>query len=65
MIALTGAGGYPLFQRRIFTSNGGYPLKGKGIGKTDYNFKWAPAIYDSNDWAGRKPGQPFFAQIQL
>ena len=55
-----------LFQRAgYFTSNGGYPLKGRGIGKTDYNFEWDPAIYDSNDWVGRKPGRPFFAQIQL
>jgi arylsulfatase A-like enzyme len=37
---------------------------GGGLGKTDYNFEWAPSIYDSNDWAGRKPGQPFFMQVQ-
>jgi arylsulfatase A-like enzyme len=36
-----------------------------GFGKTDYNFEWNPAMYDSNDWAGRKPGQPFFMQVQL
>ena len=35
------------------------------LGKTDYNFIWDPAVYDSNDWAGRASGQPFFAQIQL
>lgn len=35
------------------------------LGKTDYNFEWDPAIYDSHDWAGRKPGQPFFMQVQL
>src|SRR5262245_25932418 len=34
-------------------------------GKTDYNFEWDPAIYDGADWSGRKPGQPFFAQVQL
>ena len=22
-------------------------------------------MYDGNDWAGRKPGQPFFMQVQL
>ena len=37
----------------------------RGLGKTDYNFEWDPKIYDSNDWAGRKPGQPFFMQVQL
>jgi arylsulfatase A-like enzyme len=36
-----------------------------GFGKTDYNFEWDRAIYDSPDWAGRKPGQPFFMQVQL
>ncbi|MGA0134796.1 MAG: sulfatase [Opitutales bacterium] len=35
------------------------------LGKTDYNFEWDRAIYDSHDWAGRKPGQPFFMQVQL
>ncbi len=35
-----------------------------GLGKTDYNFEWDPAIYDANDWAGRKEGQPFFMQVQ-
>ena len=38
---------------------------GNRLGKTDYNFEWDPAIYDSADWAGRKPGQPFFMQVQL
>ncbi|HUR57245.1 MAG TPA: sulfatase [Opitutaceae bacterium] len=37
---------------------------GDGLGKTDYNFEWDPKIYNSNDWAGRKPGQPFFMQVQ-
>jgi arylsulfatase A-like enzyme len=55
-----------LFQRAgYYTCNGGYPAKGKRLGKTDYNFEWDPAVYDGSDWAGRKPGQPFFAQIQL
>lgn len=35
------------------------------FGKTDYNFAWDKADYDGADWAGRKPDQPFFAQIQL
>lgn len=37
---------------------------GQGIGKTDYNFD-TPAEYDGNNWSGRKPGQPFFMQVQL
>jgi arylsulfatase A-like enzyme len=37
----------------------------RGLGKTDYNFDWDEEIYNSNDWAGRKPGQPFFMQVQL
>jgi len=35
------------------------------FGKTDYNFEWDPAIYDSHDWAERAEGQPFFMQVQL
>jgi arylsulfatase A-like enzyme len=35
------------------------------LGKTDYNFEWDRAMYDSNDWAGRDAGQPFFMQVQL
>jgi hypothetical protein len=38
---------------------------GDRLGKTDYNFDWDPKIYDSNDWEGRKPGQPFFMQVQM
>ena len=47
-----------------YTCNGGYhPAQRKG--KTDYNFEFDPGIYNGTDWSGRKPGQPFFAQIQL
>ena len=35
------------------------------VGKTDYNFEWDAAMYDSHDWAGRAEGQPFFMQVQL
>jgi arylsulfatase A-like enzyme len=35
------------------------------LGKTDYNFEWDASMYDGSDWAGRKPGQPFFMQVQL
>jgi len=54
-----------LFQSAgYYTCNGGYhPAQRKG--KTDYNFEFAPTLYDGTDWSGRKPGQPFFAQIQL
>ena len=48
-----------------YTAIGGPLVKGQGLGKTDYNFEWDRAIYDGNDWAGRKPGQPFFMQVQL
>ena len=37
----------------------------KRIGKTDYNFEWDESMYDGADWSGRKPGQPFFMQVQL
>ena len=39
--------------------------RGEALGKTDYNFDWDPAMYDSSDWGGRAPGQPFFMQVQL
>jgi arylsulfatase A-like enzyme len=57
----------PALLRRAgyFTSNGDHPLKGTRVGKTDYNFEWDPGIYDGNDWAARKSGQPFFSQIHL
>lgn len=55
-----------LLQRAgYFTCNAGDPSRAKGMGKTDYNFEWNPKIYDGYDWAARKLGQPFFAQIQL
>jgi arylsulfatase A-like enzyme len=38
----------------------------KKYGKTDYNFVFDNnAIYDGPNWSGRRPGQPFFAQIHL
>jgi len=55
-----------LFQRAgYYTCNGDDPPRGDALGKTDYNFGWDEKIYDGPDWAARKPGQPFFAQIQL
>lgn len=54
-------------QAGYWTCNSDWPVKpaDKGIAKTDYNFEWDKSIYDGNDWAARKPGQPFFAQIQV
>jgi len=48
-----------------YTCIGGFNAKGDTLGKTDYNFEWDRSMYDGNDWAGRKPGQPFFMQVQL
>ncbi len=48
-----------------YTCIGGHGATGARLGKTDYNFEWPREMYDSNDWAGRKPGQPFFMQVQL
>ena len=54
-----------LFQEAGYhTSISGWPGKKGRLGKTDYNFEWDKSIYDGADWAGRKKGQPFFAQIQ-
>jgi arylsulfatase A-like enzyme len=55
-----------LFQRAGYhTSITGWPPAKPGPGKTDYNFEWDRSMYDGPDWAGRRPGQPFFAQVQL
>jgi len=50
-------------QRSIDRTSTENPLR--RLGKTDYNFEWDPAIYDSNDWSERAAGQPFFMQVQL
>jgi len=54
-------------QAGYWTCNADWPIQpaDKGIAKTDYNFEWDQSIFDGNDWAARKSGQPFFAQIQL
>lgn len=55
-----------LFQKAgYYTCIGGFNAKGTALGKTDYNFEWDAKMYDSNDWTGRKAGQPFFMQLQL
>lgn len=52
-------------QAGYYTCIGGFGATGKRLGKTDYNFEWPREMYDSNDWTGRKPNQPFFMQVQL
>ncbi len=56
-----------LFQRAGYYTCIGGPLPNKPgrLGKTDYNFQWDASIYDGSDWSGRKPGQPFFMQVEL
>jgi arylsulfatase A-like enzyme len=55
-----------LFQRAgYFTCIGGFDARRGRLGKTDYNFEWDRSIYDASDWSERKPGQPFFMQVQL
>jgi arylsulfatase A-like enzyme len=55
-----------LFQKAGYYTCIGSPIVARNaLGKTDYNFVWDPAMYDGNDWSGRKPGQPFFMQVQL
>ena len=34
------------------------------VAKTDYNFEWDKSMYETEHWAAREPGQPFFCQIQ-
>lgn len=56
-----------LFQRAgYYTCIGDGLVGGKGgLGKTDYNFEYDRKMYDSDDWADRKSGQPFFMQVML
>ncbi len=53
------------FQRAGYYTCIGAAPGAKGMGKTDYNFVWDESMYDGTDWSGRKPGQPFFMQVQL
>ena len=49
-----------------YTTISAWPIrKDERLGKTDYNFRWDPGMYDGADWAKRENDQPFFAQIQL
>jgi N-sulfoglucosamine sulfohydrolase len=47
-----------------FTSNCA-GLSYKRPGKTDWNFTPAIPAFDGTDWSQRRPGQPFFAQINF
>ena len=44
---------------------GGGLTGSNGAGKTDFNFLTSTPPFDGSDWADRKPGQPFFAQITI
>ena len=49
---------------------GYFVCSGKGTpksprGKEDYNLQLPNRIYDGTDWSQRRPGQPFFAQVQI
>ncbi len=48
-----------------FVTNGSY--RGREVkGKTDYNFQASfEDLYDGTDWSDRRPGQPFFSQVQI
>ncbi|MBA61496.1 MAG: sulfatase [Planctomycetaceae bacterium] len=49
-----------------YTTLAGWPIRAdERLGKSDYNFEWDQRMYHGADWARRKDGQPFFAQIQL
>lgn len=37
----------------------------KKLGKTDWNFTPKGSAFDGTDWSGRKPDQPFFAQMNF
>jgi arylsulfatase A-like enzyme len=53
-----------LFQEAgYYTTISGWPIRKGRFGKTDYNFEWDKSVYNGTDWADRKEGQPFFAQI--
>jgi len=56
--------GMPLPAANAKGKGKGKPANRRALGKTDYNFEWDPAIYDSHDWADRGD-KPFFMQVQL
>lgn len=40
-------------------------LNYKKPGRTDWNFAAPPGVFDGTDWSQRRPGQPFFAQVNF
>ena len=56
-----------LRQAGYFTCNSNASMS--RAGKEDYNFAISGDLYDGVDWSvrdgGRRPGQPFFAQVQI
>ncbi len=53
------------FQRAGYFTCNMTPPGAKRKAKTDYNFVPPQGMYDGDDWSQRKPGQPFFAQVQI
>ncbi|MBX6312153.1 MAG: sulfatase [Isosphaeraceae bacterium] len=48
-----------------FTANVTTPAPGLKVpGKTDFNFN-AGKVFDGTDWSQRRPGQPFYAQVNF
>jgi len=55
-------------QARYFTANIQElpaPMKFRGTGKTDWNFRYSGNAFDSDLWADLKTNQPFYAQINF
>jgi N-sulfoglucosamine sulfohydrolase len=54
-----------LFRRAGYFTCNCAGLTYKKPGKTDWNFTPNAKAFDGTDWSQRKPGQPFFAQINF
>jgi arylsulfatase A-like enzyme len=64
----TGVEVFTSYLRRAgyFTANLTTPAPGiRGTGKTDFNFNVKEPPFDGTDWNQRKPGQPFYAQVNF
>lgn len=62
------AGVFPIteyFRKAGYWVSNGDAIKFGRAGKTDYNFTFDGKLFDGPDWTGRKPSQPFFAQMQI
>jgi len=53
------------FRRAGYLTSNCAGLSYKRAGKTDWNFAPAGPAFDGTDWSERRPGQPFFAQINF